>query len=73
MGNPIWPYRLVITTLQNAFSAIADSDGYAWGEAELLRSEDDSFSAECRFWVVLVAAELKAFRKGGFSRSFQSE
>ena len=73
MGNPIWQYRLVTTILQNAFSAIADSDGCAWGEAELLRSKDDSFSAGCRFWGVLVAAGLKAFRKGGISRSVQPE
>lgn len=59
--------------LQNAFSAIANPDGCAWDEAELLHGKGNSFSAGCRFWAVLEAAGLKAFRKEVSSRSHLSE
>lgn len=58
--------------LQNAFSAIANPDGCAWDEAEILLGKGNSFSAGCRFWAVLEAAGLKAFRKEITSRSLLS-
>ena len=58
--------------LQNAFSAIANSDGCAWDEAEILLGKGNSFSAGCRFWAVPEAAGLKAFRKEVTSRSLLS-
>lgn len=59
--------------LQNAFSAITNPDGCAWDEAELVHGKGNSFSAGCRFWAVLEAAGLKAFRKEVSSRSHLSE
>jgi hypothetical protein len=59
--------------LQNAFSAIANPDGCAWDEAEILLGKGNSFSAGCRFWAVPEAAGLKAFRKEVTSRSLLSE
>lgn len=58
--------------LQNAFSAIANPDGCAWDEAEILLGKGNSFSAGCRFWAVLEAAGLKAFREEVTSRSLLS-
>lgn len=58
--------------LQNAFSAIANPEGCAWDEAELVHGKGNSFSAGCRFWAVPVAAGLKAFRKEVTSRSLLS-
>lgn len=59
--------------LQNAFSAIANPEGCAWDEAEILLGKGNSFSAGYRFWAVLEAAGLKAFRKEVTSRSLLSE
>lgn len=59
--------------LQNAFSAIANPEGCAWDEAELVHGKGNSFSAGCRFWAVPEAAGLKAFRKEVSSRSHLSE
>jgi len=58
--------------LQNAFSAIANLEGCAWDEAELVHGKGNSFSAGYRFWAVPVAAWLKAFRKEVTSRSLLS-
>lgn len=62
-----------IVVLQNAFSAIANPEGCAWDEAEILLGKGNSFSAGCRFWAVPEAAGLKAFRKEVTSRSHLSE
>lgn len=59
--------------LQNAFSAIANPEGCAWDEAEILLGKGNSFSAGCRFRAVPEAAGLKAFRKEVTSRSLLSE
>lgn len=52
---------------------MANPDGCTWDEAELLHGKGNSFSAGYRFWAVLEAAGLKAFRKEVSSRSLLSE